>query len=195
VQYIAKKHGKTINHEAVEWLKQAVGVGLTDLNNEIQKISQFIGDRADINLEDVKKVASHVRVHTVFELANSIGRGDCAGSFTFLANLLDSGQNEVGVLSMVIRHFRILLLCQEALREGLSQQQISGRVGVHGFFVKEYIEQARGHESKHLLHIYDVLLDTERALKSNPLSSHIWLENLILQACRPRLESSYRSAL
>ncbi|MCC6277630.1 MAG: DNA polymerase III subunit delta [Oligoflexia bacterium] len=195
VQYIAKKHGKTIEVEAIEMLKQAVGIGLTDINNEIQKISQFIGLREQITLEDVKKVASHLRVHTVFELANCIGRGDCAGSFTHLAHLLDTGQNEVGVLSMIIRHFRILLLCHEAVREGLSQAQISSRVGVHGFFVREYLDQAKRHEPKHLLHIYDVLLDTERALKSNPLSSHLWLENLILQACRPGLQSNLRPAL
>ncbi len=113
-----------------------------------------------------------------------MGRRDCADSFMHLAHLLDGGQNEIGVLALTIRHFRILLLCQEALKEGLSQSQIATRVGVHGFFIKEYIEQAKLQDSKQLLQIYDILLDTDRALKSNPLSSHLWLENLVLQACQ-----------
>ena len=184
IVYIAKKHGKTLTPEALEIIKEWVGSNLTDINNEICKVAQYVGDRKEVTIDDVHAVVSRVKVDTVFELVNCMGNGDCANSFVHLAHLLDSGQNEVGVLAMVIRHFRILMLCQEALKEGLSQTQIASRVGVHGFFVREYIEQAKRHDFKQLVQIYDVLLDTDRALKSNPLSSHLWLENLVLQACR-----------
>jgi DNA polymerase-3 subunit delta len=186
VTYIAKKYGNTLTPHATEVIKEWVGANLTEINNEMAKLSQYLGERTEITVEDIRAVVSKSRVETVFELVNCMGRGDCAGSFVHLANLLDNGQNEVGVLAMTIRHFRILLLCQEALKEGLSQPQIASRVGVHGFFVKEYIEQAKTQDAQQLLQVYDVLLDTDRALKSNPLSSHLWLENLVLQACRPQ---------
>ncbi|MDZ4677930.1 MAG: DNA polymerase III subunit delta [Oligoflexia bacterium] len=184
ITYIAKKYSKELSPEAAELLKESVGSNLTDINNELCKAAQYVGERSRIEVDDIRATVSRIRVHTVFELVNCMGNGDCANSFTHLAHLLDSGQNEVGVLAMIIRHFRILMLCQEALREGLSQAQIASRVGVHGFFVKEYIDQARKQDFKQLIQIYDVLLDTDRALKSNPLSSHLWLENLVLQACR-----------
>jgi DNA polymerase-3 subunit delta len=183
IEHIAKKHGLKLSLEAIEILKEWVGLNLTEINNEMAKLAQFLGDRKDVTIDDIKKIVSLTRVETVFELVNCMGRGDPAGSFTSLAHLLESGQNEVGVLAMTIRHFRILLLCQEALKEGLSSGQIASRVGIHSFFIKEYIDQAREQDSKQLLHIYDILLDTDRALKSNPLSSHLWLENLVLQAC------------
>jgi DNA polymerase III subunit delta len=184
IHYIAKKHGKSLNTDAADMIREWVGTNLHEINNELAKASQFVGSKEEIAVEDLKQVLSRTRIETVFELVNSMGRGDCASSFTHLANLLDNGQSEIGVLAMTIRHFRILLLCQEAVKEGLSQSQIAGRVGVHGFFIREYIEQAKTQDSRHLLRIYDVLLDTDRALKSNPLSSHLWLENLVLQACR-----------
>lgn len=184
IQYIAKKHQKTLTPQAVDVLKEWVGLSLMDINNELAKVSSYVGERKVIDVDDLTAVVSKVRVNTVFELVNCMGNGDCANSFMHLAHLLDHGQNEIGVLTMIIRHFRILMLCQEALKEGLSQAQIASRVGVHGFFVREYIEQARRQDMKHLLQVYDVLLDTDRALKSNPLSSHLWLENLVLQACR-----------
>jgi DNA polymerase-3 subunit delta len=184
VHYIAKKHDKILDDDAVEILKESIGPNLTEINNEMAKLAQYSGDRKKIMVEDIKQVVSQTRVQTVFELVNAMGRGDCAASFMHLAHLLDHGQNEIGVLAMTIRHFRILLLCQEALKEGLSQAQIGSRVGVHGFFIKDYIEQAKLQSPKQIIQIYDVLLDTDRALKSNPLSSHLWLENLVLQACQ-----------
>jgi DNA polymerase-3 subunit delta len=191
IHYIASKFDKQIAADAVELVKEWVGTALVDIKNELAKVAQYVGNDVKIlTIEHVRAVVGRTRVDTVFELVNSMGVGDCANSFQQLANLLDNGQSEVGVLAMIIRHFRILLLCQEGLKEGLSQPQIASRVGVHGFYVKEYIEQARRQEQKQLLEVYDVLLDTDRALKSNPLSSHLWLENLVLQSCRPRNDSA-----
>lgn len=184
ITYIAKKHGKTVSPQALETLKEWVGTNLSDVNNELSKVSQYIGDRKNIESDDLVAVGSRVRTDTIFELVNCMGNGDCAGSFTHLAHLLESGQNEVGVLSMIVRHFRILMLCQESLKQGLSSGQISKRVGVHSFFIQEYLEQARELTANHLFRVYDVLLDTDRALKSNPLSSHLWLENLVIQSCQ-----------
>ena len=185
IDYIAKKYDKTLTPEAVEVIKEWVGANLTEINNEMAKLSQYLGKRSEITVDDIRAVVSKSRVETVFELVNCMGRGDRAGSFVHLANLLDNGQNEIGVLSMTIRHFRILLLCQEALKERPEPaSNCQSRREFMVFFVKEYIEQAKNQDSKQLLAVYDVLLDTDRALKSNPLSSHLWLENLVLQACR-----------
>lgn len=188
IQYIAKKHDLNINEQVTEVLKECVGANLSEMNNEIAKVAQYLGakpgDVKEVTIDDIGSVVSQTRIETVFELVNCMGRQDRAGSFMHLAHLLDHGQNEVGVLALTIRHFRILLLCQEAIKEGLSASQIASRVGVHGFFIKDYMEQAKLQDSRKLLQIYDVLLDTDRALKSNPLSSHLWLENLVLQACQ-----------
>jgi len=188
IQYIAKKHDLKINDQVTEVLKDCVGSNLSEMNNELAKVAQYLGaspdNIKDVTIDDIGSVVSQTRIETVFELVNCMGRQDRAGSFMHLAHLLDHGQNEVGVLALTIRHFRILLLCQEALKEGLSASQIASRVGVHGFFIKDYMDQAKLQDSRKLLQIYDVLLDTDRALKSNPLSSHLWLENLVLQACQ-----------
>lgn len=185
IHHIAKKHGITLTPQAVELVRECVGAHLSDINNELAKAVQFVGDSKKLlDVEDLKNVISRTRVDSVFQLVNSMGGGDAASALTCLANLLDNGENEIAVLTMIIRHYRILLLCNEGLREGLSAPQIASRVGVHGFFIKDYIQQARSQNVKNLERIYAILLDTDRALKSNPLASHIWLENLILQSCK-----------
>ncbi|MBK9294798.1 MAG: DNA polymerase III subunit delta [Oligoflexia bacterium] len=185
IHHIAKKHGVSLTPQAVELVRECVGAHLSDINNELAKAVSYVGSvKSELDVDDLKSVISRTRVDSVFQLVNSMSSSDTASALTYLANLLEHGENEIAVLTMIIRHYRILLLCNEGLREGLSAPQIASRVGVHGFFIKDYIQQARSQNVKSLERIYAILLDTDRALKSNPLASHIWLENLILQSCK-----------
>lgn len=180
---IAKKHGVKIGREAAALLHQMVGSSLADINMEMQKLASYLGDREQAEPDDVLKTVSRVKVESVFDLTDAIGGGDRARALHCLANLLDNGQNEVGVLALVSRHVRILKLVNEGLREGLSGQRLSERAGAPPFFLKQYVEQSRGWSAPKIERTFRALLDTDRALKSSPVSSRIWLENFIVQTC------------
>jgi DNA polymerase-3 subunit delta len=57
-------------------------------------------------------------------------------------------------------------------------------VGVPGFFMRQYVDQSRHWRKEKLEETYSNLLETDRALKSSPVSSAIWLENFILKSCQ-----------
>lgn len=180
---IAKKHGLDLSNEAGELVFQLVGTNLSDINGEMLKLSQYLGTRKTVSADDVLKVVSRVRIDSVFELTDAIGANDRARALVGLANLLDNGQNEVGVLALISRHIRILKAVQDGSREGLTGAKLASRAGVSPYFLKSYADQAkRWNEDKFEL-TFRALLDTDRALKSSPVSSHIWLENLIVQTC------------
>lgn len=183
IQQMSKQLGKDITPQAVELICQMVGASLLDVSNELTKLSQFIGERTRIEVEDVKQVVSHSRMESVFGLTNAIGERDRAKALTFLAQLLDHGESEVGILALISRHLRILTLTQEALSSGLSRSQISTKVGVPSFFIQNYIDQAQRWQNRQLVEALEACLDTDRALKSSPVSSHIWLENFIIKSC------------
>jgi DNA polymerase-3 subunit delta len=184
VHHIAKKLDLSLSNEAAEYIHQSIGINLSSIHNELQKVAQYFSGKSNkLGLDDIKQLITRTRVESVFDFVNCLGNGDAANSLTHLATLLGDGENEIGILTMIIRHYRILILCQEAIKQGLNQSQISGRVGVHGYFLKDYLEQAKQSQPKALKEIYNLLLETDRALKSSPLSSHIWLENLVIQAC------------
>lgn len=183
VKYIAKKHGKSISSEVADFIFQIVGNSLSDINNEMAKLVQYVGDKAEITKKDVVSAVSKLRVESVFELAKAIGEGDQAKSLYCLVNLLGHGENEVGILALISRHMRILSLVKESLKEGLNNYQIAKRVGVPPFYVHEYISQASKWSDFKLRHIHQALLLTDKALKSSPVSAHIWLENFIIKTC------------
>ncbi len=183
IAHTVERFGKRILPNANQLLFQLVGPNLMELHNEIQKVVQFVGDKEVIEYTDIESIVSRFRVESVFELANAVGVGDRATALTCLVHLLDHGENEVGVLALIVRHIRILLLTKEAVSDGLSQQQISARVGVPPFFLKQYIDQSRAWTRPQLERAHRLLLDTDRALKSAPLASHILLENFVVKSC------------
>jgi DNA polymerase III subunit delta len=183
IKTISKKYGLQLSNDAVATFHQLVGSNLQDINGELQKLSQFLGEKKKASVDDVLAVVSRIRIDSVFDLTEAIGRNDRARALTCLANLLDNGQNEVGVLALISRHVRILKLVSDGLKEGLSGPRLSSRAGVSPYFLKSYVDQARSWNERKIEHTFQALLDTDRALKSSPVASHIWLENFVVQTC------------
>lgn len=183
IRMLAKRIDIKITADAVDLFHQLVGSNLQDIDAELTKLKSYLGDKKQASADDVLKAVSRVRMDSVFDLTDAIGRNDRGRALDCLVNLLDNGQNEVGVLALVSRHIRILKLVGEGLSEGLSGQRLSSRAGVAPYFLKSYVDQARAWNSRKIDRTFQALLDTDRALKSSPVAAHIWLENFIVQTC------------
>ena len=184
VEYIAFKHKVDLAPGVTALLHQFVGSNLAEINNEMLKLKQYLGDeKRQVTEEDVMRLVSRSRIDSVFDLANAIGRRDRGHALVCLANLLEHGQNEVGALSLITRHIRILHTVREGLSAGLAGARLSSKAGVPQFFLQEYVNQSRSWSGDKINRTLQALHETDRALKSSPISSHIWLENFIIRTC------------
>jgi DNA polymerase-3 subunit delta len=184
IDYIAYKYQLKISKSAIAILHQMVGNQLMDLNSEIQKIKQYVGQREIVNDEDVLKVVSRLKVDSIFDLTEAIGNKDKITALTVLANLLDQGQNEMATMALILRHIRILGSLKSGIEQGLRGAKLCEKVGVPSFFLQKYMYQSQKWSSGQLNQTLSVLHETDKALKSSPVSSHIWLENFILKTCQ-----------
>ncbi len=183
IEYLAFRQNLKVAREAAQLLKQFVGTNLTELNNEITKLKDYLGERTVIEPKDVLQVVSQTRVDRIFDLTDAIGRRDRATALHSLANLLEHGQSEVGILAMITRHFRILGQLKEGQREGLNGTRLSTKAGIPQFLLTQYLEQIRLWDESKIERTFNVLQDTDRALKSSSVPPHVWLENFVLKTC------------
>lgn len=189
IEYIAGQHKVSLSGEATAMLFQLVGNHLIEVKNELIKLRSFKQKNKDsdevvkVTKEDILQVVSKSKFENVFELTKALGQRDRGQALYFLAQLLDSGQNEIATLALVKRHIRILSHVKKALNSGLAHSQLGSTVGVPQFFVKEYSSQATKWTDQKINATMDALKDTDMALKSSPISSHIWLENFIIKSC------------
>lgn len=183
IDYLAYRKDLKISKDASQLLKQFVGVNLTELNNELEKLKSYLGDRDEIGVEDVLSIVSRTRVDRIFDLTDAIGRCDRALAFQSLANLLEHGQNEIGALAMISRHVRILSMIKEGQKDGMTGPRLCAKAGIPQFLLNQYLTQVRLWSDDKITKTHRALLETDKALKSTALPAHVWLENFILKTC------------
>ena len=191
IDYIAYLNEVKITADAKAAIQELVGTNLSEINNEVRKIRHYLSGHSKkiIELSDVLNVVSRSRIESVFNLTDAIGRQDRTQALVHLAHLLEQGQNEMGIVALIHRQIRILAAICEGKKAGLGVQRLSQKIGVPEFFMKQYMEQARLWDRPKIASAVRVLHDTDRAIKSSPVSSHIWLENFIIKSCQNSADS------
>lgn len=185
IKYMAERAGLSFSPSAYSLFEQLSGTNLLQMNSEIMKLKSYLGDRKSLVEEgDISLAVSRTKIDTVFELAAAIGKKDKIRSLECLAHLSAHNQSEVAALALVARHIRILSRICEGWRKGLSKGELIASAGIPPFFFPEYSRQAKLWSENQIKRVMGALYETEKALKTSSLASHIWLEYFILQTCR-----------
>jgi DNA polymerase-3 subunit delta len=184
IKYLAQKEDLKITDEAKQLLHRLVGSHLLELQAEMTKLKDFLGDRKSIDVQDVAAVVSSSKEESIFQLTQALGELNLVTALETLVKLMDQGQNEIGIIAMVARHIRILLFVKRGEKQGLFGAKLAEYAKVPHYFLDEYLAQARLWSNGGLLKTLQLLSKTDFALRASPTSSHIWLENLVLQTCK-----------
>jgi DNA polymerase-3 subunit delta len=118
-----RERKKEISEEALAELVGRIGPNARQLENEIEKLSIFAGDRKKIEFADVAAICSRNKTARAFALGDALGDRDLPRLLKRLDEELwetkfDSQKSEIGLLYGLISKVRALLLLKEMLREG-----------------------------------------------------------------------------
>jgi DNA polymerase III subunit delta len=114
---------KQIDDETLSELVTAVGPNLRQLQNEIEKLVLYLGDRDWIGSADLQAVVSRNKQARAFALGDALGERKLPLLLRALDNelwelLVDRRKSEIGILYGLIAKVRVMLLVKEMLREG-----------------------------------------------------------------------------
>lgn len=179
IRQIAKAHELVMSDEGMQLFHRLVGSNLMEIEREIQKLKSFMGERTEIRREDVAQCVSRLKEESVFEFAEVLAMGDRPNALMQAVQLMDQGQSELGIVALTARHFRILLMVKIGEAQGLSGQKLATHAQVPSYFLGDYVRQARAWSVRKLENVLLILSETEKALKSSPFSSAIWIENMV----------------
>jgi DNA polymerase-3 subunit delta len=124
----AKELGLTFESGALELLVQMSGDDTRQLENEIEKIDLYLGERRRAGLQTVRGLVSVSRAGVIWEVGNAIGARDLKRALELVNLLLFQGQNAIGILlGAIVPKVRSLLLVKDLLaRHKLNTSSYSG---------------------------------------------------------------------
>ena len=178
VQRIRSKK-KEASPEACRVLQAYVGNSLRSLDNEIDKLLIFIGDRREITDTDIAAVVGATRGYTIFDLQNAIGRRDPKSAMTVLAKMMEVGESPQMIIVMLTRFFTILLRITELKQHQVPDARLSTELKISPYFLKDYLQFHAKFSESHIEQCFRALLSADTELKSTSSDPRLVMDLLV----------------
>ncbi len=159
--------GKKLGKNAADLLVELSGDSAGDLASEVEKLSIYVGEREEINSDDVISGVGRSRSFNIFELQRAIGQRNVSKAQEIATKMLESGEKAIFINYMLTRYFLHLLQTKHLLEKRVNTNDISTKVfGRWNPFVNEYVNAAKGVSIATIKRALQVLLDTDAKLKN-----------------------------
>jgi DNA polymerase-3 subunit delta len=171
--YFERKIQKKVDPGAWDILVQSSGRQLSLLWAELQKMVTYVGTRTRITAEEVLALTSSTGGADVFEFADDVLCRRAPAALRRYQRLLHSGENEVKILSILVRQFRLVEQCQQLMRKGIQDSKtISAQIGTAPYFLPKIQQQAAHHSPQQLSQTFHRLAETDFRMKTG--ESGLW---------------------
>lgn len=172
--------GKKMDRSACEALAFTSGRDLTMLHGELLKLAAYVGDRDAITPEDIEKIATHTAECTVFAMVDALCEGRAKAAFELLGVLLSSGEQRIGILAMITRHYRQMMHLKAMQEDRQQQGQMAKVLGVPPFALTRLSRQVGKRTYDSLKKSVALCVQADYDIKRGALREEAALDRLML---------------
>lgn len=184
IRWVAKKKGVNISDAAARYLVEIIGNDLTSISSEVEKLSLYVGDRKNIELEDVESITVDSKTNTVFQLTDAIATKNLKDSLVYLKKLLEGGESPIMIISMIVRQLRLIWTGVSMKNQGAGEDEIRKRISLPPFIFKNYLRQVKYFREEELSMAYENLFELDVKFKSTRIDKERALELFMFQVCK-----------
>lgn len=115
----AKALGLEFEDDARELMALLAGGATLQIDNELEKLHLYLGERRTVTSDDVRTLVPLSRAGVVFEIGNALQKGQLAMALDLIDQQLDRGESAVGIMrATVISAIRNLFMARLLLDRG-----------------------------------------------------------------------------
>jgi DNA polymerase-3 subunit delta len=208
-----RERQKEISEEALAELVSRVGPNARQLENEIEKLCVFAGDRKKIEFADVAAICARNKTARAFALGDALGDRDLPRLLKRLDEELwetkfDPKKSEIGLLYGLISKVRAILLLKEMLREGwirpeadynrfkaqlervpaekLPADKRFNPLAMNPYVLYKALPQVKKYSQSELIRAMDLLLRCNQRLVGSGLDEALVLQQALVQIVAPQ---------
>lgn len=192
-----ENRGGFIESDAVQMLFEYVGSDLWRMANEIDKLTAYSmavianemkqsnsgqiaaspeAPRNDIRVADIELLVKSQVESDIFKMIDAIGNKNLKVALRENQKLLENGQHELYILTMIVYQYRNLLIVKDSTER-------RERVAMHPYVYQKTLAQSRNFTMDDLKKDYQTLLDFDIAIKTGKMESRVALSLLIAKFC------------
>jgi DNA polymerase-3 subunit delta len=152
---------KQITPRAFSQLRLRTAGDMHTIAEAINKIVNFVGDKRQVDEQDIRNVVTQNTFDSIFDLTDAIGRRSARQALKSLHDVLASGQEPILVNATIARHFRFALQAK-LIAEKRGLRPLRSRIPLQDFIKNIFqpiTEEAASHLPKSATH---------NILKQNP---------------------------
>ena len=194
-----REASKTIEPQAREMILLRAGDELWGLQQELEKLFLYVGERSTITTQDVDAIFADQGEGWVFDLTRCIGERNAPAALAHLGRLLAQGEHPLKLLATIAAEVRRLLAARQLMegeirgqwKRGLSYSQFQRNVLNEGAPLltrspyADYLcfQRADQFSLSELRACLSGVCDADLRLKSTGQNPRLVLEKLILNMC------------
>jgi len=194
-----KEKGKTLSEEAANYLVEVVGDHLHDLDNALEKVFLSVGEKRTIELSDMEEVTTEVKISTVFDLTDAIGRQNLEKALGILEKAMESKaivfrKEEEGskfgdpipfLLSMMAKQYWSMLVIKQMSSHHRDAGELAKELGTSLWNIKKLMDQGKNFSEASLQEGILKCHQTDLAIKRSRGPKDLLMEKLVIDLCRP----------
>jgi DNA polymerase-3 subunit delta len=181
-QWARSSFGKQLDSAAAGLLVELIGAEMGLLDQELAKLSSYVGASPKITESDVDKLVGNSRAETVWKIFEFIGAGEMARALELLDRLLEQGEEPLRILGAFGSQLRKLPQAVTFTKDGVSLHEALQLAGVSSFNLRTAEQQIRRLGRQRVERIYDWLLELDSGLKgASELPPRLQLERLVVR--------------
>ena len=155
---------------------------LHDLENEIDKIVNYVKQKDDITKIDIDSCTSRSLENDIFKLVDFIGQKNTSSSLNMFNDMISSGEAVPRIIYMVIRQIRLIYMVKLMQEKGYSQKVIGQKINIrYSFIVQKLLNQAKNFSERELFKGLEMCKEVDEAIKPGKIDPKLGMEVLIVE--------------
>lgn len=186
IENIFSKNKKEISKFNIQYFIREVGYydssnkrTLYDLENEIVKICNYLGNRTVVQKEDIEKGVIRSLQSSIFALVDALGQRRTNVVLSIFNDMITDNEPIQLIFHMIIRQIKLLLLTKLYEQKGYSQGDIAQKINTPTFVVKKLINQSRNFSENKLHSALNKAIEVDRGIKKGQIEWRLAIEIFI----------------
>ncbi len=181
VKKLCADEGKNIEDTAVFYMIEHMGTEMFLLKNELEKLFSFCTNQSTITISDIKEVCIDEAEDKMFDMLDAIGGRNQKKALQLYRDLLELRKPAMQILSLLTRHYNILMQISALQSAGTDGKTIASLCGIPPFTVKKYINQTTAYDYATLQGMLERCTVTDQEIKTGLIKDIVGVELLIVE--------------